>query len=193
MKDLNVQTNIRRLQNILVPQMLLAPTPDAVGLCEKANAALRGRTELGFPESRAAEALRLNHGPGHRLASSGPGLARRGTGRGGSQGCRDSEPRDELMGIFKKMQRKRGFRPDARAVISLMEMGLDEKEVRDALRTRTLPEELDVDPNRPLFQAILDNPVVQWDMLETPLNSTRWMNDPGTSRSRYRSPGSSRA
>lgn len=70
-----VQTNIRRLQNILVPQMLLAPTPDAVGLCEKANAtldkeeggrvdeaALRGRTELGFPESRAAEALLLNHG-----------------------------------------------------------------------------------------------------------------------------------
>lgn len=56
------------------------------------------------------------------------------------------------------------------------------------------PEELDqgIDPDSPLFRAILDNPVVQLgltnpktllafeDMLENPLNSTQWMNDPDT-------------
>lgn len=122
----------------------------------------------------------------------------------------DEEPRDELTGIFKRIRRKRAFRADARAVISLMEMGFDEKEVIDALRVsdnqqsaacewllgdrKPSPEELDkgIDPNSPLFQAILDNPVVQLgltnpktllafeDMLENPLNSTQWMNDPET-------------
>ncbi|EDL08286.1 ubiquitin associated domain containing 1, isoform CRA_b [Mus musculus] len=122
----------------------------------------------------------------------------------------DEESRDELTEIFKKIRRKKEFRADARAVISLMEMGFDEKEVIDALRVnnnqqnaacewllgdrKPSPEELDqgIDPNSPLFQAILDNPVVQLgltnpktllafeDMLENPLNSTQWMNDPET-------------
>ncbi|XP_021782746.1 ubiquitin-associated domain-containing protein 1 isoform X3 [Papio anubis] len=122
----------------------------------------------------------------------------------------DEEARDELTEIFKKIRRKREFRADARAVISLMEMGFDEKEVIDALRVnnnqqnaacewllgdrKPSPEELDkgIDPDSPLFQAILDNPVVQLgltnpktllafeDMLENPLNSTQWMNDPET-------------
>ncbi|XP_003794885.1 ubiquitin-associated domain-containing protein 1 isoform X1 [Otolemur garnettii] len=122
----------------------------------------------------------------------------------------DEEARDELTEIFKKIRRKREFRADARAVASLMEMGFDEKEVLDALRVnnnqqnaacewllgdrKPSPEELDkgIDPDSPLFQAILDNPVVQLgltnpktllafeDMLENPLNSTQWMNDPET-------------
>uniref|UniRef100_A0A8C6UDD6 Ubiquitin-associated domain-containing protein 1 n=1 Tax=Neogobius melanostomus TaxID=47308 RepID=A0A8C6UDD6_9GOBI len=117
---------------------------------------------------------------------------------------------DELTEIFKRIRRKREFRPDSRAVIALMEMGFDEKEVIDALRVnnnqqdaacewllgdrKPSPEDLDkgIDTNSPLFQAILENPVVQLgltnpktllafeDMLENPLNSTQWMNDPET-------------
>ncbi|CAG5925210.1 unnamed protein product [Menidia menidia] len=121
-----------------------------------------------------------------------------------------SSRQDELTEIFKRIRRKREFRPDSRAVIALMEMGFDEKEVIDALRVnnnqqdaacewllgdrKPSPEDLDkgIDTNSPLFQAILENPVVQLgltnpktllafeDMLENPLNSTQWMNDPET-------------
>ncbi|KAI5253543.1 ubiquitin-associated domain-containing protein 1 [Manis pentadactyla] len=247
-----VQTNMRDFQTELrkilvslieVAQKLLALNPDAVELFKKANAmldededehmdeaALRQLTEMGFPESRAAKALRLNHmsvpqamewlieraddpatdtplpgqaSPGVAGAEAAPEAAA-GTNEG------DEEVRDELTEIFKKIRRKREFRADARAVISLMEMGFEEKEVMDALRVnnnqqsaacewllgdrKPSPEELDkgIDPNSPLFQAILDNPVVQLgltnpktllafeDMLENPLNSTQWMNDPET-------------
>ncbi|XP_025779540.1 ubiquitin-associated domain-containing protein 1 [Puma concolor] len=248
-----VQTNIRDFQTELrkilvslieVAQKLLALNPDAVELFKKANAmldeeedgrvdeaALRQLTEMGFPESRAAKALRLNHmsvpqamewliehaedptidtplpgqaSPGGAEAAPEAASEAAGTSTG------DEEPRDELTEIFKKIRRKREFRADARAVVSLMEMGFDEKEVIDALRVnnnqqnaacewllgdrKPSPEELDkgIDPDSPLFQAILDNPVVQLgltnpktllafeDMLENPLNSTQWMNDPET-------------
>uniref|UniRef100_A0A1A8JVA8 Ubiquitin-associated domain-containing protein 1 n=1 Tax=Nothobranchius kuhntae TaxID=321403 RepID=A0A1A8JVA8_NOTKU len=122
----------------------------------------------------------------------------------------ESSRQDELTEIFKRIRRKREFRPDSRAVIALMEMGFDEKEVIDALRVnnnqqdaacewllgdrKPSPEDLDkgIDTDSPLFQAILENPVVQLgltnpktllafeDMLENPLNSTQWMNDPET-------------
>ncbi|XP_020744028.1 ubiquitin-associated domain-containing protein 1 [Odocoileus virginianus] len=236
------QTELRRIlvSLIEVAQKLLALNPDAVELFKKANAmldededervdeaALRQLTEMGFPETRAAKALRLNHmsvpqamewliehaedptidtplpGP----ASQGEAGAEAAPAAGTSE---EEEARDELTEIFKKIRRKREFRPDARAVISLMEMGFDEKEVIDALRVnnnqqnaacewllgdrKPSPEELDkgIDPESPLFQAILDNPVVQLgltnpktllafeDMLENPLNSTQWMNDPET-------------
>ncbi|CAI9175009.1 unnamed protein product [Rangifer tarandus platyrhynchus] len=236
------QTELRRIlvSLIEVAQKLLALNPDAVELFKKANAmldededervdeaALRQLTEMGFPETRAAKALRLNHmsvpqamewliehaedptidtplpGP----ASQGEAGAEATPAAGTSE---EEEARDELTEIFKKIRRKREFRPDARAVISLMEMGFDEKEVIDALRVnnnqqnaacewllgdrKPSPEELDkgIDPESPLFQAILDNPVVQLgltnpktllafeDMLENPLNSTQWMNDPET-------------
>uniref|UniRef100_A0A452VDR0 Ubiquitin-associated domain-containing protein 1 n=1 Tax=Ursus maritimus TaxID=29073 RepID=A0A452VDR0_URSMA len=239
-----VQTNIRDFQTELrkilvslieVAQKLLALNPDAVELFKKANAmldeeedgrvdeaALRQLTEMGFPESRAAKALRLNHmsvpqamewliehaedptidtplpgqaSPGGAQAEAAPEAATEAAGT--STG--DEEPRDELTEIFKKIRRKREFRADARAVISLMEMGFDEKEVIDALRlvepalTWILTDSYKgIDPDSPLFQAILDNPVVQLgltnpktllafeDMLENPLNSTQWMNDPET-------------
>ncbi|XP_032334646.1 ubiquitin-associated domain-containing protein 1 isoform X3 [Camelus ferus] len=245
-----VQTNMRDFQTELrkilvslieVAQKLLALNPDAVELFKKANAmldededervdeaALRQLTEMGFPESRAAKALRLNHmsvpqamewliehaedptidtplpGPAEQGEAGAEASAAAGTS------TEDEEARDELTEIFKKIRRKREFRPDARAVISLMEMGFDEQEVMDALRVnnnqqnaacewllgdrKPSPEELDkgIDPESPLFQAILDNPVVQLgltnpktllafeDMLENPLNSTQWMNDPET-------------
>ncbi|XP_048669376.1 ubiquitin-associated domain-containing protein 1 [Marmota marmota marmota] len=240
------QTELRKIlvSLIEVAQKLLALNPDAVELFKKANAmldededervdeaALRQLTEMGFPESRAAKALRLNHMsvpqamewliehaedpaidaplPGQASpAAAGATAATPEAAAGTSEG--DEEVRDELTDIFKKIRRKREFRADARAVVSLMEMGFDEKEVVDALRVsnnqqnaacewllgdrKPSPEELDqgIDPNSPLFQAILDNPVVQLgltnpktllafeDMLENPLNSTQWMNDPET-------------
>ncbi|XP_015427808.1 PREDICTED: ubiquitin-associated domain-containing protein 1 [Myotis davidii] len=243
--SLQFQTELRKilLSLIEVAQKLLALSPGAVELFTKANAmldedeeervdetALRQLTEMGFPESRAVKALRLNHMsvpqamewliehaddpaidtplPGHTSPGTMGAEASAEAAAGSSED--EEEARDELTEIFKKIRRKRAFRADARAVISLMEMGFDEKEVMDALRVsnnqqsaacewllgdrKPSPEELDkgIDPNSPLFQAILDNPVVQLgltnpktllafeDMLENPLNSTQWMNDPET-------------
>ncbi|XP_036385518.1 ubiquitin-associated domain-containing protein 1 [Megalops cyprinoides] len=247
------QTELRKIlvSLIEVAQKLLAMNPDAVELFKKANAmldedeedrvdetALQQLTEMGFPESRAIKALRLNHmsvtqamewliehvddptvdtplpgqdAAGAAAATPEPSVATAAAGplqRVPSQSD-DSKP-DELTEIFKRIRRKREFRPDSRAVIALMEMGFDEKEVIDALRVnnnqqdaacdwllgdrKPSPEDLDkgIDTNSPLFQAILENPVVQLgltnpktllafeDMLENPLNSTQWMNDPET-------------
>ncbi|XP_059684871.1 ubiquitin-associated domain-containing protein 1 isoform X1 [Gavia stellata] len=246
---LQFQTELRKIlvSLIEVAQKLLALNPDAVELFKKANAmldedeedrvdeiALRQLTEMGFPESRAVKALRLNHmsvtqamewliehaddpaadaplpgqTPSEATAAAGASSAEATAGPS-SEACGE-EAKDELTEIFKKIRRKREFRPDPRAVIALMEMGFDEKEVVDALRVnnnqqnaacewllgdrKPSPEDLDkgIDTNSPLFQAILENPVVQLgltnpktllafeDMLENPLNSTQWMNDPET-------------
>ncbi|KAM6193149.1 ubiquitin-associated domain-containing protein 1 isoform 2-T2 [Sarcoramphus papa] len=243
------QTELRKIlvSLIEVAQKLLALNPDAVELFKKANAmldedeedrvdeiALRQLTEMGFPESRAVKALRLNHmsvtqamewliehaddptvdaplpgqAPSEATAEAGASSAEAAAGPSSEAG--GEEAKDELTEIFKKIRRKREFRPDPRAVIALMEMGFDEKEVVDALRVnnnqqnaacewllgdrKPSPEDLDkgIDTNSPLFQAILENPVVQLgltnpktllafeDMLENPLNSTQWMNDPET-------------
>ncbi|NXJ87945.1 UBAC1 protein, partial [Corythaixoides concolor] len=243
------QTELRKIlvSLIEVAQKLLALNPDAVELFKKANAmldedeedrvdeiALRQLTEMGFPESRAVKALRLNHmsvtqamewliehaddptvdaplpgqPPSEATAETAASSAEATAGPSSEVG--GEEAKDELTEIFKKIRRKREFRPDPRAVIALMEMGFDEKEVVDALRVnnnqqnaacewllgdrKPSPEELDkgIDTNSPLFQAILENPVVQLgltnpktllafeDMLENPLNSTQWMNDPET-------------
>ncbi|XP_067397907.1 ubiquitin-associated domain-containing protein 1 isoform X1 [Emydura macquarii macquarii] len=196
--------------------------------------ALRQLTEMGFPENRAVKALRLNHmsvtqamewliehaddpavdaplpGQASLEAASEAGASSTEAVAGPSLEAGGEEAKDELTEIFKKIRRKREFRPDPRAVIALMEMGFDEKEVIDALRVnnnqqnaacewllgdrKPSPEDLDkgIDTTSPLFQAILENPVVQLgltnpktllafeDMLENPLNSTQWMNDPET-------------
>ncbi|XP_021269351.1 ubiquitin-associated domain-containing protein 1 isoform X1 [Numida meleagris] len=246
---LQFQTELRKIlvSLIEVAQKLLALNPDAVELFKKANAmldedeedrvdeiALRQLTEMGFPESRAVKALRLNHMsvtqamewliehaddpavdaplPGQTApeAAAEAGASSAEATAGPSSEAGGEEAKDELTEIFKKIRRKREFRPDPRAVIALMEMGFDEKEVVDALRVnnnqqnaacewllgdrKPSPEDLDkgIDTNSPLFQAILENPVVQLgltnpktllafeDMLENPLNSTQWMNDPET-------------
>ncbi|XP_071380247.1 ubiquitin-associated domain-containing protein 1 isoform X2 [Centroberyx affinis] len=245
------QTELRKIlvSLIEVAQKLLALNPDAVELFKKANAmldedeedrvdetALQQLTEMGFPESRAIKALRLNHmsvtqamewliehvddpsvdtpipgqdssGAAGATAAATPGPS---VSAAASASASESTRQDELTEIFKRIRRKREFRPDSRAVIALMEMGFDEKEVIDALRVnnnqqdaacewllgdrKPSPEDLDkgIDTNSPLFQAILENPVVQLgltnpktllafeDMLENPLNSTQWMNDPET-------------
>ncbi|XP_071380246.1 ubiquitin-associated domain-containing protein 1 isoform X1 [Centroberyx affinis] len=261
------QTELRKIlvSLIEVAQKLLALNPDAVELFKKANAmldedeedrvdetALQQLTEMGFPESRAIKALRLNHMsvtqamewliehvddpsvdtpiPGQdssgaagatAAATPGPSVSAAASASASASGphllrslsqssTEESTRQDELTEIFKRIRRKREFRPDSRAVIALMEMGFDEKEVIDALRVnnnqqdaacewllgdrKPSPEDLDkgIDTNSPLFQAILENPVVQLgltnpktllafeDMLENPLNSTQWMNDPET-------------
>ncbi|XP_058528649.1 ubiquitin-associated domain-containing protein 1 [Ochotona princeps] len=232
------QTELRKIlvSLIEVARKLLALSPDAVELFKKANAmldedeeerldetALRQLTEMGFPESRASKALRLNHmsvpqamewliehAEDPTVDAPLPGRASPGAEAAAGPSVGEAEARDELTDVFKKIRRKREFRADARAVVALMEMGFDEKEVLDALRVnnnqqgaacewllgdrKPSPEELDqgIDPESPLFQAILDNPVVQLgltnpktllafeDMLENPLNSTQWMNDPET-------------
>ncbi|XP_058492453.1 ubiquitin-associated domain-containing protein 1 [Solea solea] len=260
------QTELRKIlvSLIEVAQKLLALNPDAVELFKKANAmldedeedrvdetALQQLTEMGFPESRAIKALRLNHmsvtqamewliehvddptvdtplpgqdssGAAGATAAAPPGPSTSASASASapspnllrslsSQSSTDESSRhDELTEIFKRIRRKREFRPDSRAVIALMEMGFDEKEVTDALRVnnnqqdaacewllgdrKPSPEDLDkgIDTNSPLFQAILENPVVQLgltnpktllafeDMLENPLNSAQWMNDPET-------------
>lgn len=257
------QTELRKIlvSLIEVAQKLLALNPDAVELFKKANAmldedeedrvdetALQQLTEMGFPESRAIKALRLNHMsvtqamewliehvddpsvdsplPGQdasgaagatAAATPGPSVSASASASGphlrrslSQSSTEESSRQDELTEIFKRIRRKREFRPDSRAVIALMEMGFDEKEVIDALRVnnnqqdaacewllgdrKPSPEDLDkgIDTNSPLFQAILENPVVQLgltnpktllafeDMLENPLNSTQWMNDPET-------------
>lgn len=256
------QTELRKIlvSLIEVAQKLLALNPDAVELFKKANAmldedeedrvdetALQQLTEMGFPESRAIKALRLNHmsvtqamewliehvddpsvdtplpgqdssaaagataaatpGPSASSSSSAPSILRSLSSQSSTE---EGSRQDELTEIFKRIRRKREFRPDSRAVIALMEMGFDEKEVIDALRVnnnqqdaacewllgdrKPSPEDMDkgIDTNSPLFQAILENPVVQLgltnpktllafeDMLENPLNSTQWMNDPET-------------
>uniref|UniRef100_A0A7N6FEN0 Ubiquitin-associated domain-containing protein 1 n=1 Tax=Anabas testudineus TaxID=64144 RepID=A0A7N6FEN0_ANATE len=247
------QTELRKIlvSLIEVAQKLLALNPDAVELFKKANAmldedeedrvdetALQQLTEMGFPESRAIKALRLNHmsvtqamewliehvddpsvdmplpgqdssGAAGATAAATPGTSASASALASSS-TDESSRQDELTEIFKRIRRKREFRPDSRAVIALMEMGFDEKEVIDALRVnnnqqdaacewllgdrKPSPEDLDkgIDTNSPLFQAILENPVVQLgltnpktllafeDMLENPLNSTQWMNDPET-------------
>ncbi|XP_061119622.1 ubiquitin-associated domain-containing protein 1 [Conger conger] len=255
------QTELRKIlvSLIEVAQKLLAMNPDAVELFKKANAmldedeedrvdetALHQLTEMGFPESRAIKALRLNHmsvtqamewliehvddpaldtplagqeTSGAAAAPEPPVTTAAGAAaapappllkRVSSQSSTEDGKPDELTEIFKRIRRKREFRPDSRAVIALMEMGFDEKEVVDALRVnnnqqdaacdwllgdrKPSPEDLDkgIDTSSPLFQAILENPVVQLgltnpktllafeDMLENPLNSTQWMNDPET-------------
>ncbi|XP_029619440.1 ubiquitin-associated domain-containing protein 1 isoform X3 [Salmo trutta] len=265
-EDLIPTGDLTELRKILVSlievaQKLLALNPDAVELFKKANAmldeddedrvdetALQQLTEMGFPESRAIKALRLNHmsvtqamewliehvddptvdtplpgqdTPGavgatapplvHSISASAfrPSLLCT-LSQTSTDDAATGARQDELTEIFKRIRRKREFRPDSRAVIALMEMGFDEKEVVDALRVnnnqqdaacewllgdrKPSPEDLDkgIDTNSPLFQAILENPVVQLgltnpktllafeDMLENPLNSTQWMNDPET-------------
>ncbi|XP_048368228.1 ubiquitin-associated domain-containing protein 1 isoform X3 [Sphaerodactylus townsendi] len=166
--------------------------------------ALRQLTEMGFPESRAVKALRLSHMsvtqamewliehaddptvdtplPGQFLVENATGtdaFATQAVAAGASLDVNREEPKDELTEIFKKIRRKREFRPDPRAIIALMEMGFDEKEVVDALRVnnnqqnaacewllgdrKPTPEDLNkgIDPSSPLFQAILENPVIQ--------------------------------
>ncbi|NXF85826.1 UBAC1 protein, partial [Eubucco bourcierii] len=243
------QTELRKilLSLIEVAQKLLALNPEAVELFKRANAmldedeedrvdeiALRQLTEMGFPESRAVKALRLNHmsvtqamewliehaddpavdaplpGQTPSEATDEAGASSAEATAGPSAEAGGEEAKDELTELFKKIRRKRKFHPDPRAVIALMEMGFDEKEVVDALKVnnnhqnaacewllgdrKPSPEDLykGIDTNSPLFQAILENPVVQLgltnpktllafeDMLENPMNSTQWMNDPET-------------
>ncbi|XP_074747745.1 ubiquitin-associated domain-containing protein 1 isoform X3 [Strix uralensis] len=217
---LQFQTELRKIlvSLIEVAQKLLALNPDAVELFKKANAmldedeedrvdeiALRQLTEMGFPESRAVKALRLNHmsvtqamewliehaddpavdaplpGQTPSEATAEAGASSTEATAGPSSEAGGEEAKDELTEIFKKIRRKREFRPDPRAVIALMEMGFDEKEVVDALRVNNNQQNAACEwllGDRKPSPEDLDKAFE--DMLENPLNSTQWMNDPET-------------
>uniref|UniRef100_UPI00358EB96B ubiquitin-associated domain-containing protein 1 isoform X2 n=1 Tax=Myxine glutinosa TaxID=7769 RepID=UPI00358EB96B len=116
---------------------------------------------------------------------------------------------DELTEVFRRIRWRKEFKPNPTVLASLLEMGFEEEAVISALRhcnnqqdaacewllgeeQAPVADEGGVDPQGPLFQAILENPVVQLglsnpklllafeDMLQNPLNSTQWMNDPET-------------
>ncbi|XP_061435963.1 ubiquitin-associated domain-containing protein 1 isoform X1 [Lethenteron reissneri] len=129
--------------------------------------------------------------------------------RGGAQG--EVATPDDLTEVFRRIRRRREFRPDPMALAALLEMGFEEKDVVEALRVNGNNQEAacewllgeragaaseggegGLSPGSPLLQAILENPVVQLgltrpknllafeDMLENPVNSAQWMNDPET-------------
>ncbi|MBN3286266.1 UBAC1 protein, partial [Polyodon spathula] len=187
------------------------PTADAPVPGQEATGATAGPyTAAAASISSAAAAASIPSSAAASIPSSSLSAAAASSAKVASEAVTESSKQDELTEIFKRIRRKREFRPDSRAVIALMEMGFDEKEVVDALRVnnnqqdaacdwllgdrKPSPEDLDkgIDTNSPLFQAILENPVVQLgltnpktllafeDMLENPLNSTQWMNDPET-------------
>lgn len=106
----------------------------------------------------AGAAAAATAGPSTSASASGPKVLRSLSSQSSTE---ESSRQDELTEIFKRIRRKREFRPDSRvcgfiqlniaflslsyhsqaepclppqAVIALMEMGFDEKEVVDALR-----------------------------------------------------------
>lgn len=107
----------------------------------------------------AGAAAAATAGPSTSASASGPKVSRSLSSQSSTE---ESSRQDELTEIFKRIRRKREFRPDSRvcgiiqlkylfllvfsynsqakpcfplqAVIALMEMGFDEKEVVDALR-----------------------------------------------------------
>ena len=101
--------------------------------------------------------------------------------------------------------RKKEFVPNPSAVTLIKEMGFEEEEIIMALKItsnneeraldwlvgdRKVPDHSGLDPNSPLYSAIMDHPVVQLgltnprilhafeDMLDNPSNSGQYINDP---------------
>ncbi|KAG7221324.1 hypothetical protein INR49_017391 [Caranx melampygus] len=266
------QTELRKIlvSLIEVAQKLLALNPDAVELFKKANAmldedeedrvdetALQQLTEMGFPESRAIKALRLNHMSVTQAMEwliehvDDPSVDTPLPGQD-SSGAAEPQPLPHLAPLHQlqlqlqhqprlqlqapissaaspasRVQTRAAGRTSSRrssrgsagngssdqtrgwAVIALMEMGFDEKEVIDALRVnnnqqdaacewllgdrKPSPEDLDkgIDTNSPCSKPSWRTQWSSWpnhpktllafeDMLENPLNSTQWMNDPET-------------
>ncbi|KAL0608203.1 Ubiquitin-associated domain-containing protein 1 [Plecturocebus cupreus] len=179
MRDFQTELGKRLVSHMEVAQKLLALNPDAVELFKKANAvlenedervdeaSLRQLTEMGFPETSATKALQLNH---MSVPQAMEWLIERAEDPATGTPLPGQAPPGDLE--------EKGVSADAWAIISLMEMPFDEKEVIDALGVnnnqqnaacewlledqKPSPEELDrgIDPHSPLFQAILDNPVV---------------------------------
>ncbi|XP_069668935.1 ubiquitin-associated domain-containing protein 1 isoform X2 [Periplaneta americana] len=115
-----------------------------------------------------------------------------------------------LLESFRAYKR-RDFKPNAKALLNLMDMGFPESDVRDALRItgnnqsaacewllgdrRPSLEDLDsgLDPESPIYKAIMSNPAIQLSltspkmllaflsMLENPSSANTWINDPDAS------------
>ncbi|KAH3778114.1 ubiquitin-associated domain-containing protein 1-like [Dreissena polymorpha] len=120
--------------------------------------------------------------------------------------------RHRVSNILKSLRayKKREFKPNPKVLQHLLEMGFDEKSCVEALRAtrnngdaacemllnnrKPPPDTLDegIDPESPMFRAIMANPVVQLglnnprcllafiQMLEHPHTANQWLSDPET-------------
>ncbi|XP_041095615.1 ubiquitin-associated domain-containing protein 1-like [Polyodon spathula] len=205
------------------------PTADAPVPGQEATGATAGPyTAAAASISSAAAAASIPSAAAASIPSSSLSAAAASSAKVASEAATESSKQDELTEIFKRIRRKREFRPDSRVgcskdifrlhspnrftakrdwhLLSGSKNGSNEvskPEMHDLHifqcdwllgDRKPSPEDLDkgIDTNSPLFQAILENPVVQLgltnpktllafeDMLENPLNSTQWMNDPET-------------
>ncbi|XP_074606474.1 ubiquitin-associated domain-containing protein 1-like [Acropora palmata] len=164
-------------------------------------AILKQLTEMGFREARAKKALVLN-----RMS---PVLAMEWLFQ------HESDPDiDEPLVLGARggrtQRRRKEFEPNPRAVSNLKEMGFQEDEIVMALKATVNNQEAacewllgdrqssigdvnqGLDQSSPLYQAIMENPLVQLslnnkrvlgafeDMLENPSSSTYYINDPET-------------
>ncbi|GAB1607424.1 ubiquitin-associated domain-containing protein 1-like [Argonauta hians] len=121
----------------------------------------------------------------------------------------DSTKVNSLINSLKRFK-KREFRPNPRALVTLMEMGFEESEAISALRVagnnqdtacewllgdrKTVPSDIDegLDVNGAIYKAIMSNPIIQVGlnnprcllafilMLESPLTANQWLSDAET-------------
>uniref|UniRef100_T1IS82 UBA domain-containing protein n=1 Tax=Strigamia maritima TaxID=126957 RepID=T1IS82_STRMM len=207
------QTELRKILISLVDasQKILCQDPEVLGLFKELHdslftdkkqvkdgneidpGVLKQLTDMGFTERKAINALRLNNGPSSKLPVEPIRLYTVA----------------EILEAFRAHKRKT-FRPNMRALVNLKEMGFGEEEVLDALRINNNNQdvacewllgdrhatvqdlETGLDPNGPIYKAILSNPVVQLGlnnpktflaflhMLENPNTANHWLNDPDT-------------
>ncbi|CAL1525919.1 unnamed protein product [Lymnaea stagnalis] len=127
----------------------------------------------------------------------------------GATGGAEAPRFKNILETIRAFQR-REFRPNPRALQNLIEMGFAEKEAVHALRLsrnsqdsacdwllsdrKERPDAIDqgLDPNSPVYKAILAHPSVQLglnsprcllaflQMLENPISASQWLNDPET-------------
>ncbi|XP_048245331.1 ubiquitin-associated domain-containing protein 1-like [Haliotis rufescens] len=192
---------------------------------------LKQLVDMGFPEARARKALMLNkmnvmpamewlfqHEDDPDIDAPLPGEEEttpqtpEEQPEGAIGGKENPDGTPKVTNILESLRafRKREFRPNARALQKLLEMGFSEQEATDALRVsrndqdaacewllgdrQTRPETVDdgLDPDSPVYKAILANPTVQLglnnprcllaflQMLESPMSANQWLNDSET-------------
>eukprot|EP00112_Aurelia_sp_Birch-Aquarium-sp1_P003973 Seg1450.24 transcript_id=Seg1450.24/GoldUCD/mRNA.D3Y31 product="Ubiquitin-associated domain-containing protein 1" protein_id=Seg1450.24/GoldUCD/D3Y31 len=170
--------------------------------------ALKQLTDMGFPENRAKKALIINR---MSRVQAMDWLLQHDSDADIDQPLTQEEMLSYLPERRKLLPRKAGareFTPNSRAVRNLLDMGFEEKDIIQALKTtgnhqeaalewllgdreqasnRTEP---GLDPSSPMYASIMEHPVVQLgmtnprilhafeDMLENPNASAQYINDP---------------
>ncbi|XP_014791185.1 ubiquitin-associated domain-containing protein 1 [Octopus bimaculoides] len=187
-------------------------------------------TDMGFPEDRARKALALNkmnfllamewllthnsNSDTDTPLSNEEDEENEETEKQQLEGATAATPNqsakaNSLINSLKRFK-KREFRPNPRALLTLMEMGFEESEAISALRVagnnqdtacewllgdrKTVPSDVDegLDVNGPIYKAIMSNPIIQVGlnnprcllafilMLESPLTANQWLSDAET-------------